>query len=259
MVLTLLPVHPRHSRIKVLSTLLWCGLISFSTACFSGISATAEETQSNYFPMKKGYCWKYKWTVNPGEINSKVVPLSVTDVDDGILPDGSKWHELESSQKSEVSSASIPISRCWYVETTDWIRKRWDGFQKGADNTTGPGDKFLKIPLFPGFHWDAPQSLQTMPTSQPRQAKTETPRLEGTVSGPEDIIVPAGQFRTIKVITHHSNGCMPLADASWYAPNIGLVKREYWGNANSYMELTEYVFPKPEEKDNAPSVPKAVK
>jgi hypothetical protein len=239
-----------RSGTNLLIVFLWTCLVAFSTAYYSSKASGIEQPESSYFPMNKGDCWKYKCTLNVGEESrTKEVELSMTDLADGRLPDGSIWHEMERSFKSEVSS--IPASKFWYIETDGWILH-------SPDNKSALGYKELKIPIVPGFHWDARPSYQKMIPGPLSATPVGPPSREGTVSGPEEIVVPAGKFQALKVQTHYCDGCMPLGINSWYAPDVGLVKREMWGGPNSLMELTEYLL-SPEDKKQKLNIAGAIR
>jgi hypothetical protein len=42
-----------------------------------------------------------------------------------------------------------------------------------------------------------------------------------TVHGPEDVQVPAGKFKALRVVWEHDGGTL----TSWYAPGVGEIKR----------------------------------
>ena len=71
---------------------------------------------------------------------------------------------------------------------------------------------------------------------------------ESVVSGPEEIVVPAGKFKAMKVITHVKQGGAPVTKTYWYGANVGLVKsRTESASMTSDTELQSYQFPKLEK------------
>lgn len=67
-----------------------------------------------------------------------------------------------------------------------------------------------------------------------------------TVSGPEEVITPAGKFQAIKVSVVGTQGGQPINMSYWYASYIGLVKSaSKTANMESESVLADYSFKKP--------------
>ncbi len=67
-----------------------------------------------------------------------------------------------------------------------------------------------------------------------------------TVSGPEEVVTPAGKFQAIKVSVVGTQGGQPINMTYWYANYIGLVKSaSKTANMESESQLADYSFKKP--------------
>ena len=63
------------------------------------------------------------------------------------------------------------------------------------------------------------------------------------VLGPEEVVVPAGKFTAMKVVTSVVQGGAPVSKVYWYAPYVGLVKSMTDnGSVQSQTELLHYNF-----------------
>ncbi|MBX3136473.1 hypothetical protein KF707_09570 [Candidatus Obscuribacterales bacterium] len=66
------------------------------------------------------------------------------------------------------------------------------------------------------------------------------------VSGPEEVVTPAGKFQAMKVTVTGTQGGQPINMTYWYAPWIGLVKTgAKSGPMESESSLLDYSFKKP--------------
>lgn len=67
-----------------------------------------------------------------------------------------------------------------------------------------------------------------------------------TVSGPEEIVTPAGKFQAMKVTVTGTQGGQPINMSYWYANHIGLVKSATTSaTTESESQLFDYSFKKP--------------
>jgi hypothetical protein len=76
-----------------------------------------------------------------------------------------------------------------------------------------PPSPMLQLPAKPGDKWEY----------QPRAARGEFPKTKTTVGKEEDVEVPAGKFKAIR-IDHERDGKDSERQTQWYAPRVGLVK-----------------------------------
>jgi hypothetical protein len=68
---------------------------------------------------------------------------------------------------------------------------------------------------------------------------------KSTVAGVEEVTVPAGKFRAMKVVSIVTGASIPMTRTCWYADGVGLVKSTTEGGQIKYgSELTDYSFKK---------------
>lgn len=70
-----------------------------------------------------------------------------------------------------------------------------------------------------------------------------------TVTGPEEVVTPAGKFQAMKITVTGTQGGQPINMSYWYANYIGLVKSATKnGTVESESQLLDYSFKKPPTK-----------
>ncbi|MBU6454751.1 MAG: hypothetical protein KGS72_23490 [Cyanobacteria bacterium REEB67] len=200
----------------------------------SPLRSSAQEALPNYFPLKKGCYWKYRGVINPDEKERSQTCEGVkTVLNEGSFPDGSTWHQVESTLNSELNG--LKTARYWFTECEGWI-------YQNDEKSPRSGRKVFKTPLTSGFSWNGPPARPWRGPLRTEQLHFPGP-IEGTVSGPEEIIVPAGKFLALKVVKGHWAGCFLSHIVSWYAPGVGLIKEETSGGPVSKSELIEFKIP----------------
>lgn len=127
---------------------------------------------------------------------------------------GAKWvYERADGGEEAVVVAGVEkdgddliVSR----EGADGTRTRYakmivsaEGLRQQRELTDGKVGWVLKAKLNPGDSWDVPDGGKR------------------TVHGPEDVEVPAGKFKALRVVWEHDGGTL----TSWYSPGVGEVKR----------------------------------
>ena len=137
-----------------------------------------------------------------------------------------KWSNVTERRVLQASSSELVVTsrntQSNYTRTLvfspSWnlIRSREpDG--RGYDYT--PPLKYFDFPLYPGKKWES--EIQESPAGgQPLR----THHLSAIVEGWEDVTVPAGTFRSLKVVLRvkATEGAIVMRDSedvSWYAPN----------------------------------------
>src|SRR6185436_14508395 len=78
-----------------------------------------------------------------------------------------------------------------------------EGLQQERERTDGKVGWVLKAKLKAGDSWDVPDGGKR------------------TVHGPEEVDVPAGKFKALRVVWERDGATL----TSWYAPGVGEVKR----------------------------------
>jgi hypothetical protein len=154
-----------------------------------------------YFPVKKGT----KWVYTNGTAEGRVVVLSAVESKGGTtvltmvtqLPEG----ETAPYQKVKLSDAGV-----FSVEL--------------AGEPIDPPLCLLKLPVRNGLMWE-----ESTPSG------VLTTKCTATAFGPEDVVVPAGRFRAIRVelevdvAINGVKGAGPYRLKNWYAPGLGCVKQ----------------------------------
>jgi hypothetical protein len=209
-----------------LGALLCVGLLAVP------VGARAEETTiarkpppPDYFPLRYKYWWKYQSKTVDGTISG----FTIKDIHDDRQSDKSIWHELETTPLTGMHI------RDWYSKGDGLVLNHHETYGDKMQAEFLPPKKFLKNPLVDGDTWEwAGKGMMAMPVTE-----------KSTVSGPEEITVPAGTFKAMKVEALVTQGGMPVTKTYWYGPNVGLVKsRTQSGTVISNTELVEYQFPK---------------
>jgi len=224
----------RFTKNVVVAALLCLVPFSYPASGYADESTAQAKPAASYFPLKKGYCWKYHMELN--DIDKRTSEVTVTDIEEIARPDGTKAHGL----KTEMSGFPNHTSTNWYLETEDGIETNASPFP--ADwNENKSHIKYLKLPLSSGLSWEGEWSHGL------RGAPYPSPPI--TVSGPTSVTVPAGTFQAFRVHKESQSGCCPSANDCWYAPGVGLIKTQYSLQSNALLELVEYQFPEENKSD----------
>jgi hypothetical protein len=102
---------------------------------------------------------------------------------------------------------------------------------EGLEMKYDPPRQYLPNPLIPGQKWEWSGKD---PTQMERHESSR-------VIGFENVTVPAGKFRAMKVTSSTSGGAIPMTKTYWYADGVGLVKTTTEGGQIKYgSELTDY-------------------
>jgi hypothetical protein len=190
---------------------------------FGSFVQSSGQSSPNYFPLSVNAVWKYKFTTSTGgefEFTQKMIEAEKQD-------DGSTWYKLEL-----VSTQSIYT---WFSESDGWVlmhREKSDTY----DGMYKPVKKYLKNPMFPGDTWE---------WKGKRPGATEVDLEESNQVGEiEEIVVPAGTFKAIKVVTEVVQAGAPVKKTYWYADGVGFVKGVIdSGSFKSTSELVEFLIP----------------
>lgn len=171
----------------------------------------------DYFPLRVGNLWKYRHS-EAGEFTLKVLKAEKQ-------ADGTTLYMLEKQSGGRVHS--------WYTNANGWVILRREVYVE-SDNlfvTYQPPKQILKNPPVPGatWTWNGKGAVQV--------EVSETNK----VVGPERVVVPAGTFRAMKVVSVISEGAALKTVTNWYADGVGLVKStSEAGEIKFGWELIEY-------------------
>ncbi len=202
-----------------------------------------EPPPPDYFPLRikdaQGkpieWWWKYtftKYTLNGSPMDKKPVDFKVQVISAEKQPDETTLWKLD------TSSPAMKTIHEWYMKPKGKVV--WHKEQYGDDEK-------MTVEFVPE------RVLLMNPTK-----KDDTWSWKGkgnfgveidnvsTVSGPEEVITPAGKFQAIKVSVVGTQGGQPINMTYWYADYIGLVKSaSKTANMESESQLADYSFKKP--------------
>jgi hypothetical protein len=193
----------------------------------------------DYFPLQKDYWWRYQTGATTGASTFKVSILAGE-----LQPDKSIWWHVH-TVSAGMTGANAPSAAGfddWYSKVKGWVL-----VHRQMNNTTGqagdylPPRQLLQNPLGDkqAWNWTGTGTWAGVNISD-----------ENVVSGPEDVVVPAGKFRCMKVTTLVTQSGVPVKKIYWYAPGVGLVQSgTESGGVLSQSMLVDYSFrPKPKQQ-----------
>jgi hypothetical protein len=182
-------------------------------------AAKPKPAAGDYFPLRVGDSWNYRHTSGESEYSLKVLS-------EEKQPDGSSRYEVELLSGVKIIS--------WFSKPSGWVLLHWQRYpeHEGLEAKYEPPKQYLQNPLVAGTKWEW-------------QGKdhTQTEFIEkNQVVGFENVTVPAGKFRAMKVVTGVSGGAR-MTKTYWYAEGVGLVKSMTDGGQIKYgFELVDYSF-----------------
>jgi hypothetical protein len=199
------------------------------TILLATMSATAEKSKpaaGDYFPLRVGDSWIYRNTSGDGEYSLKVLS-------EEKQPDGSARYLVEMRSGVKIHS--------WYSKNSGWVLMHAERYpeHEGLEAKYEPAKQYLQNPLVAGSKWE-----------WKGKDHTQTERTENNqVAGFETVIVPAGKFRAMKVVSQVGGAATLMTKTCWYADGVGLVKSTTEGGQIKYgWELANYSFKKSSKK-----------
>jgi hypothetical protein len=208
-----------------ISIFLALTLLTLATAFI----ALAEEPKSSadYFPLRVGDSWTYRNSADGSEYSLKVLG-------EEKHPDGSTRYQVEKLAGPKDSKVQIHLS---FSKAKGWVLLHGERYpeHEGLEAKYDPPKQYLPNPLVPEtkWEWNGKDYTQT-PMSE-----------ESRVVGSEEITVPAGKFRAMKVVSQVTGSSAPVTKTYWYADGVGLVKTTSEAGDIKYgSELADYSFKK---------------
>lgn len=205
-------------------------LVAFVFAVFSATAIFAEKAKvipPDYFPLKVGDWWKYRWTSN-GKSDEFTMKVMKTEKN----TDNVMMYLIETTMPTQVIQE-------WYSKPLGWVQVHKTVYTK--NNMTGeftPVKKYLQNPLNTGATWEwKGTGMMGVEIEE-----------KSMVKGNEGVVVPAGKFGSVRVDTDVLQGGAEVKKSYWYSNWIGLVKSMTNSNGiESTVELVDYSF-KPKTK-----------
>jgi hypothetical protein len=175
----------------------------------------------DYFPLRVGDSWTYRNT-EEGGYTLKVV---------------SEEPQADRPTRYVVElNSGVKIIHT-FSQADGWILFHSEQYpeHEGLQATYDPPKQYLPNPLAVGQEW---KWTGKDPTQVEHQ---ETSRVVAV----EEVTVPAGKFRAMKVVTEITGGGAAKTRTNWYADGVGLVKSATEGGQIKYgSDLTDYSFKK---------------
>jgi hypothetical protein len=193
------------------------------------LKATGEEAKSpaaDFFPLRVDYSWRYRNTSDDSQFTYKVLKETKE-------PDGSIRYLVE-------MLAGVQVHR-YFSKPEGWVLLHFEQYpeHQGLEAKYEPPKQYLQNPLVPGFKWKWNGKDYT------QQEWAE----DNTVAEFEEVTVPAGKFRAMKLISLVTGAAHPMTRTYWYAEGVGLIKTTTEAKTMSYgSELVDYSFKKEDKK-----------
>jgi hypothetical protein len=218
----MIKMNRNTAAIAVLLSLLVVGGVGTAS------STEPKPQPPDYFPLRVGDWWKYKSTT----ADDKTSEFTVKVLNQEKQTDGAIFYLVETLTSFQ------PIND-WYSKPTGWVVFQRQSYPKNPNLNVvfQPTRNYLKNPFKPGDSWSwqgqGMMGVEIQETSQ--------------VVGGESVVVPAGKFQAMKVVTQVTQGGTPVTKTYWYANRVGLVKSKTdTSTVKSTTELQDYSFnPKP--------------
>ena len=182
-------------------------------------SKSKPKPTADYFPLRVGDSWTYRNT-EEGGYTWKVL--------------SEEPHEGEPARYVVEVLSGVKIHNI-FSKANGWVLFHGESYpeHEGLKATYEPPKQYLPNPLVAGQKWEW---TGKDPTQVERHERSR-------VIGFENITVPAGKFRAMKVESEISGASAPITRTSWYADGVGLVKTTTVGGQIKYgSELTDYSF-----------------
>jgi hypothetical protein len=209
----------RMAQIGALAGITFVSLALGSAA--AGRKPKPAKPDADYFPLRVGDTWTYRHSESGG-YTWKV--LSEEPQDGGTI-------------RYLVELNSGVIIHSLYSKAGGWVLLHAETYteHEAVKATYDPPKRYLPNPLVAGQTWE-------WTGKDPTQTEFHE---KHRVVGLENITVPAGKFRAMKVISEITGGNISQTKTSWYAPDVGLVKSTTEASQITYgFELADYSFKK---------------
>ena len=213
-------VHRKESMFKIRNFVALCLTVFLFVMIVGSFAQSAESP--DYFPLPIGAVWKYKFITSGGQefgFTQQVIEAEKQD-------DGNTWYKVE-----VVSTQPIYT---WFSKSDGWVLMHREQ-SSGYDGKYKPAKKYLKDPMSPGDTWEW---KGIRPGVQPVDLEESNQVVEV-----EEVVVSAGTFKAIKIVTDVVQAGASVKRTYWYADGIGFVKGVIESSSfKSTSELIEYSF-----------------
>ena len=205
---------------------LLCTIVLVLLLVTPGTSAEKSAPAADFFPLRVNDSWTYRNTSDESQYTLKVLS-------EEKQGDGSIRFLVE-------MLAGVKVHR-YFSKPEGWVFLHFEQYpeHQGLEAKYEPPKKYLQNPLVPGFKW------QWSGKDYTQQEFAE----DNTVADFEDVTVPAGKFRAMKLVSFVTGASSPMTRTYWYAEGVGLIKTTTEARTMKYgSELVDYSFKKPDKK-----------
>lgn len=192
------------------------------SAALTAAEAKPAAPPPDYFPLRVGDWWKYRFTSSgkSSEFTVKVAEVEGKGAD--------ALYVVETTTATQVI-------REWYSHPTGWILVHRIAYPKNPDLKAAyaPVRKLLENPLVVGHTWSwSGKGMMDVDIQD-----------DATVGAAEKVTVTAGTFAAMRVDSKVKQGGAEVEKHYWYADHIGLVRSTTKsGDIESINELVDYSF-----------------
>jgi DUF3108-like len=193
--------------------------IHFAALTAFGAKPKKPKATPDYFPLRVGDSWTYR-NIEEGGYTWKVL---------------SEEPQEGGSVRYVVEVRSGVVIQNVFSKAGGWVLFHAESYpeHEGLKATYEPPKQYLPNPFVAGQKWE-------WTGKDPAQVEHHE---SSRVVGFENLTVPAGKFRAIKVVSEVSGGSSPITRTNWYADGVGLVKSTTEGGQIKYgSELADYSF-----------------
>jgi hypothetical protein len=184
--------------------------LAFMVGCWSWAAADNPD-KANYYPLEVGNKWHYELETTAGVKAKLTNQISKRETIDGV----------ELALLETVTNGSVVASE--HLQQTDAgvYRHRFNG------SVMTPAFHFLRYPSKAGESWQS-------------DTKTGSQLVKATCrSSEEEVEVPAGKFKTIKVHVDAEVEGNKLTTTYWFANNVGVVQQSFELGGNGFTVRLE--------------------
>lgn len=205
---------------------IWIITLTLLLAATEAPAQKSKSAAADYFPLRVDDSWTYRNTSDDSRYTLKVLREEKQE-------DGSIRYLME-------MMAGVQVHR-YFSKPAGWVLLHFEQYPEhpGLEAKYEPPKQFLQNPLVAGFKWQWKGKDYT---------QTEFSE-ENHVAGFENVTVPAGKFRAMKLVSQVSGASKPMTRTYWYANGVGLLKTTTEAGEMKYgSELVDYSFKKAAKK-----------
>lgn len=168
-----------------------------------------EPNDDAYFPTEVGAKWVYQFQIDKQAGTTERTEI-VTAVEEN---NGAKLvtvNEIKDDGKDDMMYTIRVSHRGLHLVSTRF-------------STLKPELCVLRLPFKEASNWEA-----TVTYSSLSSGYETVENRKFTAVALEEVKVPAGKFKAIRLLEKRKSGVLEREYTKWYAPQVGLIKQEYW-------------------------------